>query len=69
VVELLRDVFDLPISIGTIHNRLQAAAQKATAINLTQDLSGIKVGLHDEIFQLEFRLLHDKTTQYPELMS
>jgi len=51
VVELLRDVFDLPISIGTIHNRLQAAAQKATAINLTQDLSGIKVGLHDEIFQ------------------
>jgi hypothetical protein len=50
VVELLRDVFDLPISIGTIHNRLQAAAQKATAINLTQDLSGIK-GLHDEIFQ------------------
>jgi hypothetical protein len=28
VVELLRDVFDLPISIGTIHNRLQAALRK-----------------------------------------
>ena len=51
VVELLRDLFDLPISVGTIHNRLQGAAQKASAINLTQDLSAIQVGLHDEIFQ------------------
>jgi len=29
VVELLRDVFDFPISVGTIHNRLQAAEQAA----------------------------------------
>jgi len=29
VVELLRDLFDLPISVGTIHNRLQSAADKA----------------------------------------
>jgi len=41
-VELLRDLFDLPISVGTIHNRLQSAADKA-AINLTQDLSAIRV--------------------------
>jgi len=33
-VELLRDLFDLPISVGTIHNRLQSAADKAAAINL-----------------------------------
>ena len=51
VVELLRDLFDFPISVGTIHNRLQSAADKATAINLGQDLSPIRVGLHDEIFQ------------------
>lgn len=51
VVELLRDLFDLPMSVGTIHNRLQSAADKAATINLTQDLSAIKVGLHDEIFQ------------------
>jgi len=50
-VELLRDLFDLPISVGTIHNRLQSAADKAAAINLTQDLSAIRVGLQDEIFQ------------------
>ena len=32
----------------TIH---QAAAQLADAINRNQDLSNIRVGLHDEIFQ------------------
>jgi len=51
VVELLRDLFDIPISVGTIHNRLQSAAATAAEINQAQDLSGIKVGLHDEIFQ------------------
>ena len=51
VVELLRDVFDLSISVGTIQNRLQSAVKKAAAMNLAQDLSAIRVGLHDEIFQ------------------
>ncbi len=51
VKELLRDLFDLPVSIGTIHNRLQSAAAIATDINQAQDLSGIEVGLQDEIFQ------------------
>ena len=41
VVELFRDLFDLPISVGTVHNRLQAAAAKAADINQSQDLSGI----------------------------
>jgi hypothetical protein len=51
VRELLRDMFDLPISIGTIHNRLQCAAGKAATINRAQDLSQIRIGLQDEIFQ------------------
>ena len=51
VVELLRDLFDTSISIGTVHNRLEAAAATAAEINQRQDLSGIEVGLHDEIFQ------------------
>ena len=51
VVKLFRDLFDLPISGGTVHNRLEAAAARASEINQAQDLSGITVGLHHEIFQ------------------
>jgi hypothetical protein len=51
VKELLRDLFGISISVGTIHNRLQCAAGQACAINRSQDLSAIRVGLHDEIFQ------------------
>ncbi len=51
VVELLRDLFDYRLGVGTIHNRLRSAAEKAAEINLSQDLSPVQVGLHDEIFQ------------------
>ena len=51
VVELLRDLFDTSISVGTVHNRLQATAEQAAEINQVQDLSGIEVDLHDEIYQ------------------
>jgi hypothetical protein len=51
VIELFRDLFDTPISIGTIHNRLQSAAGIGLGISQTQNLSAIRVGLHDEIFQ------------------
>jgi hypothetical protein len=44
-------LFNIPISVGTIHNRLQSAAGRACAINRSQTLSAIRVGLHDEIFQ------------------
>jgi hypothetical protein len=53
VVELLRDLFDYPISIGTIKNRVGEAVQKAKKINQSEDLRGIEVGLLDEIFQGE----------------
>ena len=53
VVELFRDLFDMRISIGTVHNRLQETAKAATAINQAQDLSSITVGLQDEIFQAD----------------
>lgn len=51
VVELFRDLFDVSISVGTVHNRLQETAEKAAEINQSQDLAGIAVGLQDEIFQ------------------
>ena len=50
VKEILRDLFDYSISIGTIHNRVTAAVEKAREINQTQDLSSIGVALLDELF-------------------
>jgi hypothetical protein len=51
VVELMRDLLGVVITVATIHNWLQAAADKASAINRSQDLSLVRVGLHDEIYQ------------------
>jgi hypothetical protein len=50
VVEFMRDMLGVPISLGAVHNLHQLAAQRATNINAEQDLSQIRVGLHDEIF-------------------
>jgi len=51
VVEFLRDLLGLSISVGTVYHVLQSATRQAGVINRKQDLSGIRVGLHDEIFQ------------------
>ncbi len=51
VVEFLRDLLGLSISIGTVHHVLQSATRQAGIINHDEELSGVRVGLHDEIFQ------------------
>jgi hypothetical protein len=51
VVEFIRDLFGVSVSVGTVHDVLQSATRRATIINNGEDLSGIRVGLHDEIFQ------------------
>src|SRR5271157_4562665 len=51
VVELLRDVFDFRISLGTVHNIVHSPVAQARRINQQYDLSTIVIGLHDEIFQ------------------
>jgi len=51
VVEFLRDLLGLPVSLGCVHDVLEATTRQASAINQGQDLSGIRVGLHDESFQ------------------
>ncbi len=51
VCELLRDLFDYPLSIGTVHNILRQAISTADRINRQQDLTGVRIGAHDEIFQ------------------
>lgn len=51
VVELLRDHFGVDISVGSVHNIVQEAIEAARRLNAQEDLSGIRVGAHDEIFQ------------------
>jgi hypothetical protein len=51
VVELLRDVFDWHMSLGTVHNIVSSAVEPAQAISRGCDLSGVHIGAHDEIFQ------------------
>ena len=51
VVDLLRDLFDYDISLGTVFNIVKAAVTPARERNLAQDLSQVRVGGHDEIFQ------------------
>jgi hypothetical protein len=51
VVEVLKDLFDSPLSPATAHNIIQDAIPKARLLNEAQDLSRIRVGAHDEIFQ------------------
>jgi hypothetical protein len=51
VVEFLRDLLGVTVSLGCVHDVLQAAARQASIVNQDQDLSCIRVGLHDELFQ------------------
>jgi hypothetical protein len=51
VRELLADVFDYSLSLGSIHNIVQQAVDPARAVNDRQNLSGVRIGAHDEIFQ------------------
>jgi hypothetical protein len=51
VQEIIGDVLGIPLGLGTIHNIVQEAVAKARTIQGAEDLSGIRVGAHDEIYQ------------------
>jgi hypothetical protein len=51
VIEVLRDLLGYEISLGTIHNIVHEAVVAARAVNAREDLSNVRVGAHDEIFQ------------------
>lgn len=53
VVELLRDLFDFRVSVGTVHNVVRAAVAHARQHNARQDLSRVRIGAHDEIYQAQ----------------
>jgi hypothetical protein len=71
ILELFRDFFDFHISLGTIHNIVQRAVALARQINDQQDLSGVRIGAHDEIFQHRQPVLVgvDALTSYCYLLS
>lgn len=51
VHELLRDLFDSPLSLGAIHDIVHRAVPRARHHNDRQDLARVRIGAHDEIFQ------------------
>jgi hypothetical protein len=51
VVEFLAAVFDYRISLGSVFNIVHATVARARHINDTQDLSAVRIGADDEIFQ------------------
>jgi hypothetical protein len=71
VVELVRDLFDYPISLGTVHNIVHSAVEPAREINGRCDLAGVRIGAHDEIFQAGKPVLVgvDTTSTYCYLLS
>lgn len=51
VQEFMRDLLDFDISIGSVHNVVMKAVQKAQEVNSIEQLADVRVGAHDEIFQ------------------
>ena len=51
VVELLQEVFDTSISEGTVSNILHQTVAQVRSLHAQEDLSAIRTGAHDEIFQ------------------
>jgi len=57
VVELFGDVFDWSISVGKVHQILHQAMLRARPHNTQQDLSRVRIGAHDELFQASWPVL------------
>jgi predicted DNA-binding protein YlxM (UPF0122 family) len=71
VTELLGDLFDYPLSVGSVHSILRDAVAAARSINARQNLSRVRIGAHDEIFQAGQPVLvgADTDTTYCYLLS
>jgi hypothetical protein len=51
VLELLRDLFHCPRSLGYVHGVASVAMARARELNQQQELSAVGIGAHDELFQ------------------
>jgi len=65
VVEFMHDVLGVSISLGTVHNIHQRAAQRAVVINDSVDLSAIRVGLPMSFFRARNRFSPASTPPPP----
>jgi hypothetical protein len=50
VQERLADLFDYPLSLGSIHNILQQAVVNARRHNAEQDLAAVRIGAHTPVW-------------------
>jgi hypothetical protein len=57
VTEPLNDLFDYPLSLGSVHNILHQAVATARQVTDQQDLAAVRLGAHDEIFQASWPVL------------
>jgi hypothetical protein len=57
VVEFFAAVFDHPIALGTVHNIMTESVAQAREISSREELSTIREGAHDEIFQSRHPIL------------
>ena len=57
VIEFLRDLLDIRLCLGTVHNIVQATVTRAQQINAAQDLSRARASSHDELFQASLPVL------------
>jgi hypothetical protein len=71
VVELLGDLFDWHVCLGTVHNVVHSAVAPARAISQGYDLARVRIGAHDEIFQASHPVLVgvDTASTYCYLLS
>jgi len=51
VQEFMRDLLGFDLSIGSVHNVVMDAVEKAKRVNAAEQLAKVRVGAHDEIFQ------------------
>jgi hypothetical protein len=57
VTELLSDVFDHPLSLGSVHNILRQAVAAAGSVTAGEDLTTVRIGALDELFQAGWPVL------------
>jgi hypothetical protein len=57
VLDLFEDVFDWSLSVGKVQSILHGAMLRARPYNARQDLSQVRIGAHDELFQAGWPVL------------